>query len=279
VSPLAVSLLDRAKEELGGFLPRLAGAILLLLVGLVVAALVGRLLRRALQKAGLDRLAERWKVHDVLARAGLGRSLSAVVGTAVRIIVSLVVVFAALSLTGLEFLSDALNQATLFLPSLLAAAGLVLAGIVLGGLVRERVDRAAYQMDLPVPLGRLAQIVVIAVFVITAAAQVAVSTAILMALVAILIAAAGATFALAFGLGGRDVAREMSAGRYLKTTYEPGQTISFADIQGSIVSIGTATTVLRTEDGEVRVPNNLLLGSVVMVHGPESDAPDEGQDA
>jgi hypothetical protein len=107
------------------------------------------------------------------------------VGRVVRIALSLIVIFAALSLTGLQFLSDALNQAVLFLPSLLAAGALLLAGVVLGGFAREWVDRLAYQMDLPLPLGRIAQVVVVVgVFAITAAAQVAVSSAILMVLVA-----------------------------------------------------------------------------------------------
>jgi small-conductance mechanosensitive channel len=270
VSGFAVTLLDNAQDELGGFLPRLGGALVLLIVGLLVAALLGRLARRALEGVGVDTLAERWGVARVLERAGLGRSFSRLLGRVLRIALSLVVIFAALSLTGLQFLSDALNEAVLFLPSVLAAGALLLAGVVLGGLAREWVDRMAYQMDLPVPLGRIAQVAVIAVFAITAAAQVAISTAILMVLVALLLATAGTTFALAFGLGGRDVARELSAGRYLRTAYQTGQVISFGDVRGRIESIETAATVLRTEEGTVRVPNHMLLGSVVTVHEADS---------
>lgn len=266
----AASLLDTAQTELGGFLPRLGGALVLLIVGLMVAALVGRLARRALEKLGADGLAERWGISRVLERAGLGPSISKLLGRVLRIALSLVVIFAALSLTGLQFLSDALNQAVLFLPKLLAAGALVLAGVVLGGFAREWVDRLAYQMDLPLPLGRIAQVAVVGVFAITAAAQIAVSSAILMVLVALLVAAVGATFALAFGLGGREVARELSAGRYLRTAYRTGQVISFGEVHGRIESIDTAATVLRTENGTVRVPNNMLLGSVVTVHEAES---------
>ena len=267
MTPFAVEILDQAGETLGGFLPRVGGALLLLVVGVLVARLVGRLLSRALERAGLDRLAERFGAGEITERAGLGRSLSRLIGVAVRIGLTVVVLFAALSLLGLQFLSQSLNQALLFLPNLLVAAALLLVGVVLGGVVRERVDRLAYQMDFPIPLGLVAQAAVIAVFGITAAAQVAVSTAILMALVGVLLAAAAATFALAFGLGGRDVAKELSAGRYLRSAYEPGQTISFGEVHGEIVSIETAATVLRTGEGEtVRVPNNLLLSSVVTVH-------------
>ncbi|MBA3359506.1 MAG: mechanosensitive ion channel [Thermoleophilaceae bacterium] len=270
--PLAANVLDRAGEALGGFLPRVGGAILLLIVGVLLARLVGRLVRKALHAAHLDQFADRVQVGAVLERAGLGPSLSALVGTAVRIGLSLVVLFAALSLLGLQFLSESLNQAVLFLPKALAAGALVLAGVVLGGIVRERLDRTAHQMDFAVPLGRVAQVTVIAVFAITAAAQVAVSTAILMVVVAILLAGAVATVALAFGLGGRDVARELSAGRFLRTAYSEGQVISVGDVRGEIVAMETATIVLRSADGAtVRVPNNMLLNSVVRVH--EADAP------
>jgi len=114
---------------------------------------------------------------------------------------------------------------------------------------------------------------VVSVFAITAAAQVAVSTAILMVMVGILLSGAAATLALAFGLGGRDVARELSAGRFVRTAYSEGQVISIADVRGEIVSMETAMTVLRTPDGEtVRVPNNLLLNSVVRVHDSDEQS-------
>ena len=266
---ILATVIDTAGDALGGFLPRLGGALVLLVVGVLAARLVGRLLRRALETAGLDGLAERLRVGDVLERAGLGTSLSALVSAAVRIGLTLVVVFAALSLLGLQFLSQALNQAVLFLPKAGVAAVLILAGVVLGGIVRERLDRTAHQMDFAVPLGRAAQLVVVSVFAITAAAQVAVSTLVLMVLVGILLAGAAATLALAFGLGGREVARELSAGRYLRSAYREGQLISVEGVRGEIVAMETAATVLRTPAGDtVRVPNAMLLSSVVTVHEP-----------
>ena len=176
---LATSILEQAGESLGSFLPQLAGAVALLLVGLLVARLVGRLVRRALRAAGVDDLGARWRVSDTLARAGVSPSLAQVVGTAVTIVLSVIVVFAALTLLGLEPLSESLNEAVLFLPNVLVALTLMLAGVILAGLVRERVDRLTYQMDFPVPLGQLAQAATLALFAITAAAQVGVSAEVL----------------------------------------------------------------------------------------------------
>ena len=261
------SVINRAGDTLGDFLPQLAGALILLVVGLLLAKLAGWLVRRGLRAAGLDELAERWRVNETLARAGLQASLAGVTAVAVRIILSVIVVFAALTLLGLEPLSQSLNEALLFLPNVIAAAAIVLAGVVLAGLVRERVDRLTYQMDFPVPLGQLAQVATLAIFAITAAAQVGVSAGVLVLVVAIVLAAVAGTFAIAFGLGGREVARALNAGRFVREAYEVGQTIQVGEWRGRIVAIEPDATVLGTEDGRVRVPNHMLLESVVRIQG------------
>jgi small-conductance mechanosensitive channel len=261
------SILTEAGSQLGSFLPRLGGALALLVIGLLAARLIAVILRKALDRVGLDAASERLGTGDVLARAGLGRSLSALLARAVRVAIVAVTIFAALSLLGLQFLSESLNQGVLFLPKLAAAGALLLAGAVVGGLARERLDRVGREMDVGLPIGRLAQITVFSVFAITAASQVAVSTALLMVLVGILLAAAATTVALAFGLGGQHVAREFSAGRYVRTLYGEGDEISFADVRGTVVRVETATTLLRLTGGEsLRVPNHVLLASHVTLH-------------
>ena len=75
---MTATILEQAGDTLGGYIPRFAGAILLLLIGLLAVAVIRRLVRRGLQAAGVDTLGERWGAHDVLARVGLPRSLSAV---------------------------------------------------------------------------------------------------------------------------------------------------------------------------------------------------------
>jgi len=271
---LPATVLDEAGNQLGGFIPRLGGALALLVVGIVVAHVLARLLRRGLRMAGLDSAADRLGVADVLERAGLGRSLAHVLAGALRISLTVVVVFAALSLLGLQFLSQSLNEGVLFLPKVLAALALVLIGVVLAAFVRERVERTATQWDLPVPLGPVFQGVVLAIFIITAAAQLTISTALLMVLVAILLAAAAAPFAIAFGLGGRDVARSLSAGRYVRAAFSEGQVIRIDDIRGRVERIEPSATVLRTPTETIRVPNHFLIEKTVVIEeeGGPSDA-------
>jgi small-conductance mechanosensitive channel len=265
--PLATSVLGQAGQDLGAFIPRLGGAIALLLIGLLLTRLIARLLLRAMQAAGLDRLADRGGVTSVLQASGLGGSLAGVIARAIRIFLTIVVVFAALSLLGLQFLSVSLNQAILELPRLFIAAALVLAGAVVAGAARQRTDRLTYQLDFPVPLGQIVQVSILAIFAIIAAAEIGISTELLLILIGVLVAAVAGTFTLAFGLGSRDVARALSAGRYLRHDYRVGQEIGFGDVRGRITRIQSTGTMLDAGEGRsIRVPNHMLIESVVTIY-------------
>ena len=91
--------------------------------------------------------------------------------TAVRLTIVVVVVFASLTLLGLEFLSDSLNEGILYIPRLLAALALVLIGVVLGAFPRAWIERTSAQLDFPVAIGPVVQVVVIVLFGLCAAAR------------------------------------------------------------------------------------------------------------
>ena len=53
----------------------------------------------------------------------------------------------------------------------------------------------------------------------------------------------------------------------MHSAFELGQQITIADLRAEIVAFKSAATVVRTEDGATaRVPNNVLLDSIVIVH-------------
>jgi hypothetical protein len=266
---MTATVVDRAGDQLGNFLPRLGGALLLLVVGLLAAIIVGRLVRAALVRAGVDRFAERTGTDTLLGQAGLGSSLSALVGTAVRLSIVVVAVFASLTLLGLEFLSDSLNEGILFIPRLLTALALVLVGIVLAAFLRAWMERTSTQLDFPLAIGPDVQVLVIVVFALCAAAQAGVAVGTLTALALVLLGAIAATLALAFGLGSREIARSLSSGRYARADFEVGQTIRLDDLRGTIVRIDGAATTLESDGETIRVPNNLLVERVVIVEPRE----------
>jgi small-conductance mechanosensitive channel len=267
---MIATVVERAGDQLGQFLPRIAGALLLLVVGLLVAIVLGRLARGALVRAGLDRFADRSGANELLAQAGLGRSLSALIGTAVRLTIVVVAAFAALTLLGLEFLSDSLNEGILYIPRLLVALALVLIGVVLGAFARAWLERTSAQLDFPVAIGPVVQVLVIVLFGLCAAVQAGVTVAPLTAIAIVLLGAMALTLSLAFGLGAREIARSLTSGRYARADFAVGQTIRVGDMRGEIVRIDGAATTLKTGDETIRIPNSMLVERIVIVEGPSS---------
>jgi small-conductance mechanosensitive channel len=263
------SVIGRAGDQLGDFLPRIAGALLLLVIGLLAAIVLSRLTRRLLVRAGLDRFADRSGTSDLLGQAGLPSSLSALIGTAVRLTIVVVAVFASLTLLGLALLSDSLNEGILYIPRLLVALALVLIGVVLGAFARAWLDRTSAQLDFPVAIGPVVQVLVIVLFSLCGAVQAGVTVAPLTAIAIVLLAACAFSLALAFGLGAREMARSLTSGRYARADFEVGQTIRVGDVRGEIVSIDAAATTLRAENETIRVPNNLLVERMVIVEAEQ----------
>ena len=266
---MIASVIDRAGDQLGDALPRIAGALLLLVLGLLAAIVVGRLARRALIRVGLDRFADRSGTSELLGQAGLSSSLSALIGTAVRLMIVVVAVFASLTLLGLAFLSDSLNEGIVYIPRLLVALALVLIGVVLGAFARASLERTSAQLDFPVAIGPVVQALVIVLFGLWAAVQAGVTVAPLTAIAIVLLAACAFTLALAFGLGAREIARSLTSGRYARADFAVGQTIRVGEVRGEIVSIEAAATTLKAGDETIRVPNSLLVEHLVIVEAAE----------
>jgi small-conductance mechanosensitive channel len=262
---MIATIIERAGDQLGDFLPRFAGALLLFILGLLVAAIAGRITRKALVKIGLDRLAERTGANELLGRGALGTSLSALIATAVRLTIIVVAAFAALTLLGLAFLSDSLNQGIVFIPRLLTALALVLIGVVVGALARAWVERTSAQLDFPVAIGPVVQVLVVVLFALCAAVQAGVSVAPLVVVALLLLGALAVALALAFGLGAREIARSLTSSRYARADFEIGQTIRVGDVRGEILKIDAAAVTLKSGDETIRIPNNVVVEQIVVI--------------
>jgi len=255
---------DTAKMELGEWLPQLVGALALLVIGVACAWILGALTTRVLRAVGADRLADRFGVHESFGRPDSTPAVSVLVGRVVRIALALVVIVAAISTLGIGGIEPALNALLLYLPRIVAALVLLAVGVVVGKMVGHWIDGLATQLDLGVPLGRIAYAVVFGIFALTAFEQLGVPTDLTIVLGAIVLGVAGLTAALAFGLGGRDLARELSAGRYVAASYELGDRIEVDMVHGEIVAFEPVVVVVRRDDGRTaRIPNHVLLHSVV----------------
>lgn len=271
-----LSITDEIVTPFAGFVPRLVSAVIVLIVGLILVRLITRAARSGLEAARLDALGERTGVADSLERVGLGRAVTPPVVGTLRFFLTLLVVVIAVGILGVRSLEEPINQLVLFIPRALVALVIIALGVAAAGSVRRVVDRLSGQLGIRGPLGTLAEVVVIAVFVLVGAGLAGIPTSIFLLLLAVLLGGLALTAALAFGFGGRDIARQITSGRYIGDDLSAGQTITVGEVTGEIVRMETTAVILRAPDGRIlRVPNSRLVDEVVTFPADPRTSPPE----
>lgn len=233
--------------------------------GLLVGAALGWFVRRRL----------------IAARGGdATSSIAGATGLFVFWIFAIVGGLAAVAMVNPDTLDDVPRQVLDYTPRLLAAGLILLAGYALGlaasRLVSFGLERASGRTA--ARISTVVRWVVVGAAMILALAQLGVDTTILVILVGVAGAGIALSAALLVGLGGRDIAREIAAGRYLTRYMAPGSVIESGDETGRIVTFHPATAELETANGQRRhVPyTRLLAGGVTMTgRAPGGASPDD----
>ncbi|MDE0037045.1 MAG: mechanosensitive ion channel [Gammaproteobacteria bacterium] len=272
----ALEALTAMWAEVAAFLPNLAAALAILLLGYAVAKVAAFVVRRLLGAVGLDRLSERVGLADLLIRINVHKTASHIMGRLVFWILMLTFLLSASESVGLERLSSTINSLVQYLPRVLGAVFILAIGLFAATFARDAVRGAAESMDSRYAkiLGQAAYVLLAVIAAALAIGQLELETQLLTVAIAVVMTAAGVGAALAFGLGAREVAANLLAGVYLRDSYPPGTWIRVAEVIGQVKSIDPLATVLATaDDAEVVVPNSTMVRWTVRVTlaPPEAD--------
>lgn len=189
-----------------GFLPSFLGALLILLVGWVIAKTIESVVGNVLRTVQLDKLADRIQLSDVLTKGGIKRKLSELIGAIIYWLVILAVVIAALNALQLTIAAQLLEQVVTFLPNVVASIFILVVGILSAAFLATTVRTAAGNAGVSQSqlLGEAVQTSVIVFSGVAALKQLGiqfVGEAFLIILAAVSFGAA-----LAFGLGCKEIA-------------------------------------------------------------------------
>ena len=197
-----------------GAIPQIIGALIILAIGWILSNAAASLVRRLLGRQ-VDRL---FSQHggQVYGQAADRYRPSVIVAEIVRWLIRFIFLNAAANVLGLTQISTLLNQIVLWLPNLLVAVVILLVAPIIGRFVRGVIQAGAGRMGFTNSglLGQLAEIAIVVLAVIIAVDQIGVGSDIVNTLFIGVVGAAALAFGLAFGLGGRDVAAQITAGWY-----------------------------------------------------------------
>ncbi len=192
------------------FLPSFLGALIVFVVGLIVAAGLGKIVEKLIDAVKFDSLLEQLGLRRLLERADLRLHSGRFLGVLVQWFFVVTALLAASDILKLSAFSMFLNDVLLYIPNIVIAVLIMLAGAVVANFL-SRVVRASVVAAKLHQANFLAMITKWAVFLfafLAALSQLGVAVALVNTLVMGFVAMLAIAGGLAFGLGGRDVAAD-----------------------------------------------------------------------
>ena len=203
-------------NEFFAFIPELIAAIVIVIVGYFVAKIIGNIVHRVLTRAGLDRSLQSGQAANWVQR--ITSSPSRVIGKLAFWAIFLGAISLAVSVLGINALTEFVAAVYAYLPHVIAAALIFL----VAGAVSAGVSALATRTMGDTPTGKFvataAPILVMSIATFMILTELGIAEQIVLITYAALMGAIALGMALAFGLGGRDVAARM-----LEDAYRKGQ--------------------------------------------------------
>ena len=264
-SSILRSTLFASLERVVTFFPNLLSAILILTIGLGLALLISRVVRRLLRSIRLDSVAQSRGLSSTLSDIGIDIPPSIILSTFAFWLVLLLMLEPFTEALKLDYLSHVVARLLAFIPSLLAAAAILLLGLSFARLISASVTRTARAADLEYAgaLGALARYFLSLIVIILTLAQLGVQTAILTVIFAVILLSVGIATALAFGAGSKAAVANILAGAFIRDHFPEGREIEVQGVTGKVVSVNSVGTTVESSGRIVTVPNSILMENVV----------------
>ena len=194
------------------FLPELLLAIIVFIVGWIVAVTLGKLTAQIIGFFKVDKVLQKAGIEEPLARGGLRLNSGLFVGGLVRWFFLIVFLVASLDILGLNQVNTFLRDVVLlYLPNVIVAALILLAAALLGDVLQRLVTSSAKAARIPSAsfLGGVSKWAIWLFAILAALYQLGVAGPFVQTLFTGFIAMLAIAGGLAFGLGGRDAASKV----------------------------------------------------------------------
>ncbi|MGE5090658.1 MAG: mechanosensitive ion channel family protein [Bacillota bacterium] len=205
-------------EQIGTAVPALVGAALILAAGYFLARQVQHWVDETLKRIDFNRMAHAGGLDEAVVRTGSRLDPVRAMAKLIFWLVMLVVILLASTALGLESINQMFGTMLSFIPTLIAGIVIVILGMIVGEFVRGLILASAGQVSGVPTLAKLAKSAVVVISIFMALQQVGVAEDIVTSAFTLILGAVALGVGLAFGLGNRELAGEIT-----RRWYEEGQ--------------------------------------------------------
>jgi len=250
-------------------LPALLTAILLLVVGWIVARILRALTLRSANT--LNRGVQAIGLGGFVRSTGVQGSTTKVVASIIYWLVILFFLTSATNVLGLSVFAGWLDQLVSYLPNILSGCLIIFAGTILANIAREATTAALPNLPEQQRLlaGRLVQGLALILLVIVGLDQIGIDITVIITVLSVAVAALLGGLSLAFSLGARTFVSNVIGAHYLDRDFSEGQRIRIRDMQGTILEISAVAVVMETDEGRLTVPAHLFAEEATLILAAE----------
>jgi len=242
-------------------LPKVGVGILLVILALVLAKLAEVILRAVLIRMRFDGLIGKAGIDKTLQRIGLRQPLTTFLPRLAYFLILFVLAQTASDALGLVAISNAIAAFFSYLPNIVAALLLLILGTTVGQFAGQMVTQAAETsgIDSAPALGELVSAMIFFIVAMMAIGQLKIDTEMVRIVTSFFLGAGALAFGLAFGLGTREIVRNIVAGFYTRKFLAVGKGLEIAGQSGVLTAITATHTILHSQGQDIIVANSTFL--------------------
>ncbi len=201
---------ERLYEQILQFLPNFLAALLLFIVGLAIGWLLRAVSARIFRTLNLDRFAESLGLKEVLNKGGIKDPLSDQLSRIIGWIIIITFTIISLKTLAIPAVEGLLERFFLYLPHVFTAALILFFGYLLSNFLGRAALIASVNAGIKVSglIGKFVKLIVFILSVTMSLEQLGIGSSTIVVAFAIAFGGIIFAFALAIGLGGRDIAKE-----------------------------------------------------------------------
>ena len=195
--------------QVGQFVVGVCLFLFLLIIGWLISKFVIKIVvTKVLRFLKLDELSKRIEFDALLAKGGISVSLSELAGVICYWLALLITFVVALNAVGLTIAADLLQRIVLFIPNIIAAIFILIAGMFVAVILKNIVKTTGNNVGISQGdlLSKITEVVIMVFAISMALEQLQIGARIIELTISIILGAFGLGFALAFGLGCKDMA-------------------------------------------------------------------------
>ena len=263
-----LSLLKDLISQFMAIIPNIIGAIVVFIIGWIIAKIGARIVKKLLVSIQIDKLAEKLNEIEIVSKANFKIVPSSALSKLFYYILLLIFVIASTDVLGMESISNLMSDLINYIPNVLSALLVLVIGLLVADFIKNIVQTS--MQSLGVPSAKLIASILFYFLLLTvimsALSQAKIETQFMTDNLKIILGATAAAFALGYGFASRDLMANFIASFYTKGKVNVGDFISIDGKKGKIISMDSTSLTLLSNEKQIIIPLSKLTSNAVEIY-------------